>query len=236
MGKKYKAKLCVYCGQRPSNCGDHVVAREFFLVHRRHRLPQAPACNQCNREKSELEHYLTAVLPFGGRHQDAATNLSVMVPKRLQHNAKLGAHLEEGYTGEKLPLKSGQVENLFVFIAKGLLWHHWQSVLGSEDCAAATVLRPDGDAPLHRTLAMLKPRNRVNVDLGAGTLIYEGLQTIDSPQSSLWRFLIYGGLCFAEESRHPGVKSSLIFAVTGPKALLPTFWSTVFGSKLDAAS
>ena len=43
-----------------------MIAREFFLPERRAHRPQVPACNACNNTKSLLEHYLMAVLPFGG--------------------------------------------------------------------------------------------------------------------------------------------------------------------------
>lgn len=235
VSKKYKGKLCVYCAKRPSTTADHVFAREFFLVNHRNGLPQVPACNVCNGEKSELEHYLTAVLPFGGRHRDASVNLQTMVPKRLQRNAKLRTRLAEAYTGEKIPLESGRIERLFVFITKGLLWHHWQSILGADDCAAATVLQTAGAVGLDHVLSRLKPRDRVRDNLGDGTFIYEGLQTIDSPQSTLWRFSIYGGLCFADDSRDPNEKASLIFAATGPRALMPPFWARVFGEEPQSA-
>jgi hypothetical protein len=60
---------------------------EFFLVKHRDGLPQAPACNACNGEKSALEHYLTTNLPFRGRHRDPVVNLQTMVPKEnpLRH-------------------------------------------------------------------------------------------------------------------------------------------------------
>jgi len=236
MTKKYKDKLCVYCGLRPSTGGDHVFAREFFLVAHRDSLPQVPCCDQCNGEKSALEHYLTTVLPFGGRHASAATNLQMMVPKRLERNARLLGRLREGYDGTRIPLEKGQVEKLFVFITKGLLWYHWQVILGAGDCVAATVFRSEGVASLDHILSRLTPRNRVDVNLGDGTFVYEGRQTIDSPGSSLWRFAIYGGLCFGERSRDSEGKHSLIFAATGPRALMPRFWASVFGEELQPAS
>jgi 5-methylcytosine-specific restriction endonuclease McrA len=76
MSKKFKGKTCAYCGEREAITGDHVFAREFFLPSDRADLPQAPICGECNNEKSKLEHYLTTVLPFGGRHPASAENLS----------------------------------------------------------------------------------------------------------------------------------------------------------------
>jgi hypothetical protein len=86
MSKRFKGLLCAYCSQRPAVTGDHLFAREFFLKTQRANLPQVPTCDRCNGEKSKLEHYLTAVLPFGGRHPDALTNLSQMVEPRLAKN------------------------------------------------------------------------------------------------------------------------------------------------------
>ena len=66
MSKRFRDKPCVYCLTNPSTTtGDHVFAREFFPEAARANLPKVPACESCNNEKSHLEHYLTAVLPFG---------------------------------------------------------------------------------------------------------------------------------------------------------------------------
>ena len=78
MGKKYKDKVCVYCSEMLSTAGERIFAREFFLKHQRVNLPKAPSCNKCNGDKSLLEHYLTAILPFAGRDDDALENLTKM--------------------------------------------------------------------------------------------------------------------------------------------------------------
>jgi hypothetical protein len=50
--------------------------------------------------------------------------------------------------------------------------------------------------------------------------------------------LSVGGLlvCFAEDSRDPNVRSSIIFAITGPRALLARFWSKALGEEIEAAA
>ena len=95
MSKRYKDKTCAYCAG-VSETADHIFAREFVPVSYRSQIPQVPACKRCNKEKSELEHYLTAVLLFGGRHADAATNLQIDGPRRLAKNQKLRRELGEG--------------------------------------------------------------------------------------------------------------------------------------------
>src|ERR1035438_1599814 len=96
--KKYKGKQCVYCVEATATTADHVIGRNFFLVNRRADLPQVPACESCNRKKTELENYLMPALGFGGRHPDASVNLQTMILKRLNKNARLKAHLEAGFT------------------------------------------------------------------------------------------------------------------------------------------
>ena len=236
MSKKFKGKVCVYCGNRVSTTTDHVFAREFFLVKHRDQLPQAPACDVCNGEKSRLEHYLTTVLPLGGRHRDALATVESMALRRLDRNQKLWRTLRVGYMDEKVPLTPGTVEQLFRYIAKGLLWHHWQSILGPDDCVAATVMQDKGMALIGQAVSSLVKRaGHVTRDVGEGTFFYEGVRTVDSPQSSLWHFSIYGGLQFGGGPIAPNGRHSHIFAITGPKSLLPKFWASVFGEKIEAA-
>src|SRR5262245_43820090 len=96
MSKKFKGSVCVYCASKAAESRDHIFAREFFLKSDRKDLPQAPACKACNKAKSDLEHYLTTVLPFGARHDSATENLEIMVPGRLANNLRLTRQLQAG--------------------------------------------------------------------------------------------------------------------------------------------
>jgi hypothetical protein len=206
MSKKFKNKVCVYCGrENASATEDHVFAREFFLLTKRHNLPQVPACRKCNNEKSTLEHYLLSVLPFGAQHTDAIVNLESMVPARLAKNAKLHRRLAVGMNREwikdngivlprlTLPLDSAKLDELFRFIVKGLLWHHWEVVLTAEYFVGAGTLSGQGER-IFLDLFNKNANARVSVDLGDGTLQYDGVQGFNCPQLSIWKFKMYGGL------------------------------------------
>lgn len=65
--------------------------------------------------------------------------------------------------------------------------------------------------------------------------MYEGIQATDCPQLTMWVFSVYGGLNFGESSQDPNGKHSIIFAITGPRTLLPNLWSSVFKEQLPAA-
>jgi hypothetical protein len=140
MSKRFKGKTCVYCTvPGSSEIGDHVIAREFFPRERRSGLPIVPACEACNNEKSKLELYATAVVPFGGTHADADAILSTMVEPRLSKNAKLAKSLAEGtehhYTSSDggrswdvqmvLPFDGERLARLFQMITRGLVYWEW---------------------------------------------------------------------------------------------------------------
>lgn len=215
-----------------------MVAREFFLEKYREGLPKVPACERCNSEKSVLEHYLTSVLPFGGKHPDALVNLATMVPKRLQKNLRLREELRREFAQGRrniglsdvnmntlpsaIPINHIPLENLFAMMAKGLAWHHWRFTLGTGYSATAAILSDHGKRIVDEYLFALNARNRVAENIGGNAFAYEGLQAKDDPKLTLWRFSIYGGVSFGggDDPRMAGQVGSQIIAVTGPEMLL----------------
>lgn len=212
-----------------SSVGEHVFAREFFLPEHRNNLPKVPACPKCNGEKSELEHYLSAVLPFGGRHESATENLSTLVPKRLENNHRLHRTLNAGRTtgwsNESglyrptmvLPFDSEALVALFAFITKGLLWFHWQTYLTNDHFVEVIPLTKHGEKFFEEKFMRLRPRARVAENLGDGTFRYQGSQGIDVPQISVWRFSAFGGVVLGGDPRAPNEISTTIGVLTGPR-------------------
>jgi len=234
--KKFKGKTCVYCGTpKSSQTGDHVFAREIFLPHRRDNLPQVPACNKCNNEKSGLEHYLTTVLPFGGKHRDALTNLEILTPHRLEKNRKLHRHLaidkQKGWINENglfvprviIPFDGLKLEKLFCFIVKGLIWHHWKILLISDIFVRAGCIMKIAEQLFQNFFNGIS-KQRVNIDLGNGTIRYEGIQSVECPYLSLWKFSFYGGLKFGGDPKAHSEISTLIWGLTGKTKAIPDMW------------
>ncbi len=233
MSKRFKGKICVYCVKNLStNQGDHIFAREFFLPNRRQNLPKVPACKQCNGDKSKLEHYLTSILPFGGRHGDARSNIE-LVPKRLAKNARLRRLLVDGrkavWSKEKsglyvptttLPIKPGCIEQLFEFIVKGLVWYHWQIYLSSEHFVKVMVLTKAGEDAFEQRILKEKTNPYVSAAPGNGTFLYEGIQDATSPEATAWRFSVYGGLKLGGDPQAPLEESTRLGGFTGPKQIL----------------
>ena len=228
MSKKFKGKLCVYCAAAKAAGADHVFAREFFLTPDRGSLPKVPACADCNGAKSELEHYAVSVLPFGGRHSSARENLITMVPKRLSRNAPLHRVLRDSrgraWTRDTsglvvplmtLPVDSEPLNQLFEFVAKGLLWHHWRMYLTDADFVEVTMLTKTGEG-FFEELFRMRAGDRVAVNLGNGTVHYEGTHGVDCARVSAWRINMFGGVWLADSEAPDGV-SSVVGVITGPR-------------------
>jgi hypothetical protein len=234
MARKFANAICVYCGTRPSTAkGDHVFARKFFSVERRGNLPTVPACQPCNKEKSDLEHYLTAVLPFGGRHADATANLEGAVPRRLARNLALHKKLATGmrrvWTREggvylptsTLPFEPEKLTKLFAFIAKGLAWNHWRVVVASDSASWAGLLNSARESLL--TSWMAPAKMRVGDCPGGGTFGYEGAQASDNPNMTIWMFSVYGGLKLTGDPGAPHDEASKIGVVTASQPFIDEF-------------
>jgi hypothetical protein len=175
------------------------------VVHRA-QIPQVPACNTCNGEKANIEHYLTGVLPFGGRHSDALANLTENVPRRLEKNKKLQRELatksSRVWSQEPsglilrtlaVPLDGERLEKLVEFVVRGLMFHHWGMILGKEAFVEVHSLTIHGDK-FFRKIRHLNAAQRVSNDIGDGALVYEAAQGIDNPLISVWQLSFYGAM------------------------------------------
>ena len=226
MGKRYKSKTCVYCAAAgKSETGDHVLAREFVPAAHHSQIPQVPACRQCNKDKSDLEHYLTTVLLFGGRHVDAVANLQNDGPRRLAKNQRLHRELAQSsrpiWTRKPsglvaVPIDGEKAKKLVGFVVRGLMWHHWKTVLGPDCFVDVHSVPARGEAFFNRCLNM-GASDRVRANIGNGALVYEGAQGTDNPQVSVWALSILGG---AQMAGYDGTNFTSKFGVmTGPQAV-----------------
>lgn len=228
MKHKFSGETCIYCNNAQAESSDHVVGRKFFLEERRGNLPQVPACKRCNNRKSELEAYLMTVLPFGAKNADAAEILAKLVPPRLEKNAKLERKLRRGYErsgGTAIPFEHEPLEELFAMIAKALAFQYFGVRLGSGYSSIASLFTNEGEEFFAGMLSSGK--EHVSGDLGDGTFRYEGAQSKDDSQLTMWRFEIYGGVDFGGDPNVNG-PSSLAIAVTGRSEMIGNLFYSGF--------
>lgn len=224
--KRFQNRPCVYCTAATATTADHVLARQIVPAAHRVNLPKVPACQACNNAKSQLEHYLATVLPFASRIKSSKAELSQAVPKRLAKNAKLHRELEAGgsrvWTQEPsgiiVPAMSvpfeGEKLNAYVgYLVRGLMWHHWQLMLGAGYFVEVGCLTKTGKE-FFGIMSGWRSRNRVDATLGDGVLTYSALQGTDQPEVSIWTLTLFGGLKVMTEDS--SIQAARWGALTGP--------------------
>jgi glutaredoxin len=226
--KKFKGKLCVYCRRNESTTADHVFPRELFQIEQRDQLPKVPSCVECNNEKSKLEHYLSAVLPFGATHSNSEKALSVDAAKRLEKNQKLHKELKRRFGYRQVPSEHGGTEERLVvelnyealhdfvgFIGRALMWHHWGTYLPSEFRFIVFTPSSSGIEYISRLFEMSSDY-RVDVKLGGDTVRYKGVMSEVDEGLSIWAIQLLGGMTVSDKSLGYVFKNSFVAMVTGP--------------------
>lgn len=206
MSKAYRNKICVYCAvEGISETADHVIARSFFPIEQRANLPKVPACLECNRRKSELETYLSSVLPFGGNHPLASNILDDLVPKRLAKNKRVRRELASSFTDrawiapngtvqlrKTINVDADKIEQLYGLIVRGLCWTEWKLPLPLTKVEIQVGFLNSTGESLLGDLFQLRPKRRCHRVLANGLFQYEGIQAFDEDSITIWRLSLYG--------------------------------------------
>jgi hypothetical protein len=234
MSKKYRGKTCVYCTHREAVQREHVIGRKAFSVKPGLlNLPKAPACEECNTQKSQLENYASTVLLFGSHSPDAANRLETLGSRRLAKNDRLRQQIargvEESWARDNdsglivprttLSFDTDKITKLSRFIARGLLSHHWGVTLTLEppSYAFAMWLSTAGEGLFDRWFGLPVA---AHVNATVGLLSYEGAQARVRRDVSIWRFKFYGGLALTGDPKAPDAIANRIGVITGPVATL----------------
>ena len=131
-------------------------------------------------------------------------------------------------TALTVPIDTDRLRHLFALITKGLVWYHWQTILGPGHSVRAETIS-DTWARRYGQLFTMKARNHVTENLGEGTFCYEGLQAEEPRELTIWRFSIYGGACLAGDPNAPSATSTQILTITGPDLQLHKLEPALFG-------
>lgn len=243
MTKRFRGETCVYCArEQTATTGDHVFARQFLLSEDRVDLPKVAACQGCNNDKSKLEHYLTTVLPFGGRLATSSRVLNEMVPGRLAKNARLHRELAANQGSilinrrglvEKamtLPIDANQFQALFRYVVRGLAAHHFGTIIPAHYSVGAGLLTEAGEGFVGPMLQK-NGRAQVNTSVGGGTFQYAGVQAVDDPYLTVWCIQVYGGVTLGGDPRASLEATPRIWAITSRDGL-----PEIFGAEEEAGA
>ena len=116
-----------------------------------------------------------------------------------------------------MPINAESIEQLFAFIARGLVWHYWKTYFTDEHLIEVFLLTDFGSQFFEQRFFKLNAAQRVRANLGNGTVCYEGVQGMGCPQITVWRFMIYGGLVLFGDPKSPRDTCTEIAVLTGPR-------------------
>jgi hypothetical protein len=121
-----------------------------------------------------------------------------------------------------LSFDGAKLEELLKYIARGLAWHHWGTYLSPDHFASVTFMPDLLSIHFQEQMHTWSVAQRVVVDLGRGTVQYEGVQLADPPESTVWGISMYGGvmLPIGEISAGEDIQtSSRWWVIIGPPQL-----------------
>jgi hypothetical protein len=135
-----------------------------------------------------------------------------------------------------LPFEPERLVQLFKYVVRGVLFYHWNVRLTKDHFSEITLLGSDLQK-IFDCMMQRPAKDRVKVDLGNGTIIYDGVQGTDLDIISVWRFSLYGSFTLIGA----GEESVQIGALTGPKRVaerteLYAKWAAGKGPWLSTAS
>lgn len=200
MSKKYKGKPCAYCGA-VATTEDHLFARSFFPVEQRANPIKVPACARCNKDKSDLEHYLSVIVPMGSANEAIHADFAPRFKSRLDKDRALERELMRGL--ERHPatngrpgqsfmhLRGGYLENYAGWLVRGLLAHHF-GVIGGY-VIRSDIIRLEA-LPIVDQLLLEQEELLMVVDGELPGVRYRGGVAKVDPRSSTWYVFLHGGL------------------------------------------
>lgn len=115
-----------------------------------------------------------------------------------------------------LPVDGLKILELYRFIVKGFIWHHWKIVLSESDEVHTMGLSEVGETYFNKLLCT-NAGAKVEGKLGDDTFKYIGSQAKDSPGATIWMFTMYNGIKFIDNSFEEPKYSTKIGALTIPK-------------------
>jgi hypothetical protein len=207
--KKFKGKTCAYCRRAGASAAkEHVIAREFALERYRGNLLTVPACEACNTEKSALETYALAVLPFGSVLPHSEEYLRKNMERRLTRHPTLRRELGDGSSREwirqngmmvrvlTMPLDHERINALIAIIVRGLFNYEFGFALHRYWEARVTNFLPAEEvALLPNMISRLGPNpSKIKHTVGDGTVKYTAWRSRYLKHCSIWQLSLFGGL------------------------------------------
>lgn len=124
----------------------------------------------------------------------------------------------EHYLTTVLPLEGTAVTQLFEFIARGLSWFHWGTIIKKTSIVSAMALTKTGVAFFQERFFALNAKARVENAVGDRAFSYTGAQALDTDRITVWLFETYAGLRMTDKDDIEDY-SNIVGVITNPSSL-----------------
>jgi len=119
-----------------------------------------------------------------------------------------------------MAFKGEKLQELMKYVARGLAWHHWKVYVPSDIPVKSMILTEIGNAAWVEMVNRMLLGGTVYEHLGRGTVVYEGAQSPDTPEVTIWVVSMYGGMVFSDgQAREKGDSSTWLWMITGVPGL-----------------
>jgi hypothetical protein len=194
------AEICGFCGSTSPPTRDHIPPKSLFPAPRPNDLITIPSCLVCNQGASESDELFRAYLSLHvGLDTLATRQLWEEALRGVRHNRRLHRSLVANMKKVLLTTPSGMIygkahggpwdskvhDITIERIIRGLYFHHFREVLGSQvtvECHWYRELSPD----LLEATAECQQRS-----IGGGQFVYRFGRASDGPLHSIWLFEFY---------------------------------------------
>lgn len=200
MNTNNKETLCAICGENVATTTDHIPPKNLF-VKPRPALITVPACFDCNNKASGLDEELMIYISLQLGHEHERTKKlwkskalkSILRNQRFQRELlgnmkKVWVTTEAGIMVEKRTAflaKKAVYDGVFGRIVKGLYYHHYKAILGSDISIDLSPLRYLTKETYEITKDL--PQNAI----GGNAFVYKYARTEENPKETLWIFQFY---------------------------------------------
>lgn len=116
-----------------------------------------------------------------------------------------------------VPLDGEKLIQLFELIARGLAYWYWEICLPAETCLVKAAFFTSAGREMFERLLALNARDRVKISLDDDVFVYEGAQSAECRELTVWRMSLYGGQ--VSDPKVPMEKCSEAYAITAPRRM-----------------
>ena len=238
MPSKRYDKPCCYCGQ-PGGTKDHILARSFLPVRYRGQIRCVPACQPCNKRKSDLEAYVRTMMPVGSMMDSELSSeiFETLVKPTVEKDASFRRRYQNDMRRLLIPREDGTIgpdcwqagldfdmdklKELCGMIAQALSYFYFDVTITPNRCDIEVAFpRNDSEHALAmHELFEHRAGNTAEGNWGEGIFRFRGSHVVSGSLGTIWAFSLYHAMAISDEDTRS--VADIVYVITSPKSNAP---------------